>query len=75
MNTKQKSFLKDLSKLLKKHNVNFDLECERIGYEGAQANLMFDCENEYYSFEIWSTGGSVDITYKDIDKLIESKEN
>ena len=70
-NEKEIAFLNDLSNIMKKHNVVFDITAMVIGYGGAEASLCFDIENSSYSNEIIDrVGGSFDIDVEHIDKVI-----
>ena len=63
-------FLKDLSKILKKHNVCLCLE-STDDYGRSEADLTFDIIDVSCSNYIKTTNREAEIHYEDIDKIIK----
>lgn len=78
MKEKERLFLKGLSKLLKDHNACLSLDSVFYGNYGcSKAELTFDLIDPGLSYSniIKHTDRQDDITFEDIDKLIETEYN
>lgn len=66
--SKERRFLKDLAKLLKKHDVSL---CIFHDYADEQTDFEFDIVNHSYDNEICRNCVNVEIDYKHIELLLK----